>query len=114
MTSSTREIMHDQHAHPSTRFYWIIGVLLMALTVLEIMGYLGETRAVYSAGVAAVLILALSAAKFYAVVAFYMHLKPDNKLFTAIFVFPALLGTLVIVGMTMLFHVIPSTYTGHP
>ncbi|MDB4949436.1 MAG: hypothetical protein JWM27_2085 [Gemmatimonadetes bacterium] len=114
MTSSTREIVHDQHAHPSTRFYWIIGALLMVLTVLEIFGYLGETRAVYTAGIAAVIILALSAAKFVAVVAYYMHLKPDHKLFTAIFVFPALLGTLVIVGMTMLFHVIPSTYTGHP
>jgi cytochrome c oxidase subunit 4 len=114
MTSSTREIMHDQHSHPSTRFYWIIGALLMVLTVLEIFGYLGETRGAYTAGVAALIILALSAAKFFAVVAYYMHLKPDNKLFTAIFVFPALLGTLVIVGMIMLFHVLPSSYTGHP
>jgi len=113
MTSSTNEIAHDQHAHPSTRFYWIIGVLLMGLTVLEILGYLGETRAMYSAGVAALLILALSAAKFFAVVAYYMHLSPDHKLFTAIFVFPALLGTLVIVGMIMLFHVLPSAYVGH-
>jgi cytochrome c oxidase subunit 4 len=68
----------------------------------------------YAAGVAAVIILALSAAKFFSVVAYYMHLKPDHKLFTAIFVFPALLGTLVIVGMIMLFHVLPSSYTGHP
>ena len=114
MTSSTREIMHDQHTHPSRTFYAIIGVLLLVLTALEIFGYLGETRHVYTAGVAALLILILSAAKFYSVVAYYMHLKPDNKLFTAIFVFPALLGTMVIVGMIMLFHVLPSSFTGHP
>jgi cytochrome c oxidase subunit 4 len=114
MTSTTREIMHDQHSHPSRTFYFVIGVLLLALTVLEILGYVGETRGAYTAGAAAAIILVLSAAKFYSVVAYYMHLKPDHKLFTAIFVFPALLGTLVIVGMTMLFHVIPSTYTGHP
>ena len=113
MTSSTREIVHDQHSHPSTRSYVIIGVLLMALTVLEIFGYLGETHGTYGPGAAALIILALSAAKFFTVVAYYMHLKPDHKLFTAIFVFPALLGTLVITGMIMLFHVLPSAYVGH-
>jgi hypothetical protein len=35
-----------------------------------------------------------------------MHLKFDNKLFTGIFVFPAVLGTLVIGGMILLFHVV--------
>jgi hypothetical protein len=35
-----------------------------------------------------------------------MHLKFDNKLFTGIFVFPAMLGCLVIGGMILLFHVL--------
>jgi cytochrome c oxidase subunit 4 len=106
MTSETREIVHDQHAHPGWRFYGVIGVILLVFTALEIVGYIGETKAWYSSGVAAMIILALSAAKFFSVVAYYMHLKFDNKLFTGIFVFPALLGTLVIGGMILLFHVL--------
>jgi cytochrome c oxidase subunit 4 len=106
MTSETREIVHDQHTHPGWRFYAVIGVLLLVFTALEVVGYIGETRNWYSSGVAAAIILVLSAVKFFSVVAYYMHLKFDNKLFTGIFVFPALLGTLVIGGMILLFHVL--------
>jgi cytochrome c oxidase subunit IV len=106
MTSETREITHDQHSHPGWKFYLVIGALLIFFTALEVVGYVGETRDWYSPGAAAVIILTLSAAKFFSVVAYYMHLKFDHKLFTAIFVFPALLGTLVIGGMLLLFHVI--------
>ena len=106
MTSETREIVHDQHTHPGWKFYAVIGVILLAFTALEILGYVGETKAWYSAGAAAAIILVLSAVKFFSVVAYYMHLKFDNKLFTGIFVFPALLGCLVIGGMILLFHVL--------
>jgi cytochrome c oxidase subunit 4 len=106
MTSETREIVHDQHAHPGLRFYLTIGVILLVFTALEILGYIGETKHWYSAGAAAIIILVLSAVKFFSVVAYYMHLKFDNKLFTGIFVFPAVLGTLVIGGMILLFHVV--------
>lgn len=106
MTSETREIVHDQHSHPGWRFYAVIGVILLVFTALEVVGYIGETREWYSAGVAAAIILFLSAVKFFSVVAYYMHLKFDNKLFTGIFVFPALLAVLVIGGMLLLFHVL--------
>ena len=106
MTSETREIVHDQHSHPGWRFYAVIGVILLVFTALEILGYVGETRHWYSSGAAAVIILVLSAVKFFSVVAYYMHLKFDNKLFTGIFVFPAVLATLVIGGMILLFHVV--------
>ncbi|HEX8905561.1 MAG TPA: cytochrome C oxidase subunit IV family protein, partial [Longimicrobiaceae bacterium] len=86
MTSETREIVHDQHAHPGLRFYVIIGVILLVFTALEILGYLGEVKEYYSGGAAAAIILVLSAAKFFSVVSYYMHLKFDNKLFTGIFV----------------------------
>lgn len=106
MTSETREIVHDQHSHPGWRFYAVIGVILLVFTALEVVGYIGETREWYSAGAAAAIILFLSAVKFFSVVAYYMHLKFDNKLFTGIFVFPALLAVLVIGGMLLLFHVL--------
>ncbi len=107
MSSETREIIHDQHTHPTNRFYIIIGVILIALTVLEVLGYVGETREWFASGTAALIIGVLSAAKFVTVVAYYMHLRFDSKLFTGIFVFPAILGTLVIVSLWMLFQVMP-------
>lgn len=106
MTSETREIVHDQHSHPGWRFYAVIGVILLVFTALEVVGYVGEVKGWYSGGVAATIILFLSAVKFFSVVAYYMHLKFDNKLFTGIFVFPAMLATLVIGGMLLLFHVL--------
>jgi len=115
MTSETREIVHDQHAHPGLGFYMTIGAILIGFTFLEILGYVGETKGWYSSGVAAVIILVLSAVKFFSVVAYYMHLKFDNKLFTGIFVFPAILATLVIGGMILLFHVVHGEATAiHP
>lgn len=111
MSSSSREIVHDQHAHPTNGFYLKIGAVLIGLTVLEVIGYVGEVNHWYSELVATIIILGLSAVKFFLVVALYMHLKFDHKLFTGVFVFPALLGTLVIVGMIMLFDVLHGTST---
>ena len=105
MSSSTREIMHDVHSHPvnATRTYVIIGVILLLVTGLEIVAYTLED----SLGVATTpVILALSAVKFVLVVAFYMHLKYDSKLFSGIFLFPFALATLVISALTILYHVL--------
>lgn len=115
MTSETREIVHDQHAHPELGFYMVIGGILIGFTALELVGYYGETQGWYTSGLAAIIILVLSAVKFFSVVAYYMHLKFDNKLFTGIFVFPAMLATLVIGGMILLFHVLHGEATAiHP
>lgn len=111
MTSETREIAHDQHTHPGARFYLVIGAILIFFTALEVVGYVGEVRHWYGPGLAAAIILTLSALKFVSVVAYYMHLKFDHKLFTGVFVFPALLGTLVIGSMILLFGPLHGTST---
>ncbi|HEX6040751.1 cytochrome C oxidase subunit IV family protein [Longimicrobium sp.] len=111
MSSETREVAHNQHAHPTNRFYLMIGAALIGLTVLEVLGYLGEEKGTLGPGAAAAIILFLSALKFLLVVALYMHLKFDHKLFTGLFVFPALLATLVIGGMIMLFGPVHGTAT---
>lgn len=111
MSSETREVQHNQHAHPTNKFYLLVGAGLLALTAAEVVGYVWETNGTISAGVATTIILVLSAAKFLLVVALYMHLKFDHKLFTGIFVFPALLATLVIVGMIFLFGPLHGTST---
>lgn len=105
MSSETREILHDLDAHPvhGTKTYWVIGFYLFVLTALEIGCYYVEDQL---GGLAAPIILILSAAKFLLVVAFYMHLKYDSKIFTGVFVFPALLATLVITSLIILYHVL--------
>ena len=105
MSSETREIMHDQHAHPvgATKTYWVIGVFLFVITALEIAAYYLED----SLGAAMVPVIGiLSALKFFLVVAFYMHLKYDSRIFSGIFLSPMALGTLVITGLYLLYHVI--------
>ncbi|MDR0786781.1 MAG: cytochrome C oxidase subunit IV family protein [Gemmatimonadota bacterium] len=103
MSSETHEVAHDVDAHPGTRLYWIIGLYLFILTALEIgCYYLEDTLG----GMATPTILALSAAKFILVVMFFMHLKYDSKIFTGVFLFPMALATLVIGGLTILFHVL--------
>jgi cytochrome c oxidase subunit 4 len=111
MTSELREVAHNQHAHPTNRFYLMIGAALIGLTVLEVLGYMGETSGTLGPGMATSIILFLSALKFLLVVALYMHLKFDHKLFTGIFVFPAMLATLVIGSMILLFGPLHGTAT---
>jgi cytochrome c oxidase subunit IV len=111
MTSETREVAHNQHAHPTNWFYIKVGIWLFVLTVLEVIGYIAEVNHWVSPGFAATFILLLSAGKFVLVVMLYMHLKFDHKLFTGTFVFPALLGVLVIGSMILLFGPIHQTST---
>lgn len=101
MSSETREVLHDMDAHPSTKTYWVIGGYLFILTALEILCYYIEDDL---GGMAAPIILVLSAAKFIFVVMFYMHLKYDHPLFTGIFLFPMALATLVISALFVLYH----------
>ena len=106
MTSETREVAHDVHAHPSNRMYIWIGVILTVLTALEIGGYVLEENGTFGPGAAALVISVLSAAKFILVVMFYMHLKFDSRVFTGVFLFPAALATLAIASLYVLYHVL--------
>lgn len=105
MSSETHEIMHDQHTHPvgATKTYWLIGIALILITGVEISAYFYED--LYGA-LATPTVLVLSALKFVLVVAFYMHLKYDSKLFTGVFLFPMALATLVIGSLILLYTVL--------
>jgi cytochrome c oxidase subunit 4 len=108
MSSEQREIAHDQHSHPGPRQYVMIGIVLVGLTILEILAYYAEEDwGMLNAGAAAGVIAILSAAKFIIVVMWYMHLKFDSKIFTGIFIFPALLAILIISAMYVLQQVLP-------
>jgi cytochrome c oxidase subunit IV len=53
-------------------------------------------------------LLVLSAGKFFLVVLYYMHLKMDHPIFGRVFWAPLFLAVLVVVGMVILFKVLPA------
>lgn len=71
----------QEHSHPSPARYIFIGIVLTLITVLEVGIYYVEAL---GKGLPLILI-ALSALKFFLVVAFFMHLKFDSKLFAWMF-----------------------------
>ena len=89
----------QEHSHPSPAKYVLIGVILTLITVLEVGIYYVDAL---GRGLPLVLI-ALSAVKFFIVVAFFMHLKFDAKLFTWLFAAGMAIATSVMLALLGLF-----------
>jgi cytochrome c oxidase subunit IV len=95
----------DAPPHVGWRTYVFIGFILAVLTALEVAAV--EVDLVPRAAVMPLLLI-LSAAKFLLVVLYYMHLKVDHPIFGRVFWGPMFLAVLVVVGMILLFHVLPT------
>ncbi|MDH4351373.1 MAG: cytochrome C oxidase subunit IV family protein [Gemmatimonadota bacterium] len=99
--SEQSDVQHTTEAHASTRTYLIIAAVLTVITIVEVgVFYLPALH-----GVLPPTLLILSAAKFFLVVGFYMHLRYDHNLFRAVFILPLAIATAVIVGLLFLFRV---------
>ncbi|MCY3608899.1 MAG: cytochrome C oxidase subunit IV family protein [Acidimicrobiaceae bacterium] len=73
---------HDDHDHGLSDFGYIkVALLLGVLTAAEVMTYFVDTGWVEVPGLLILMVL-----KFWIVVAYFMHLRFDNKLFTWMFV----------------------------
>ena len=104
---------HDPHAnvdhaamgiekeHPTWSTYWKVAVVLTLMTVIEVWIYYIPSFVASRAFVPVLLIM--SAIKFFIVVAFYMHLRYDHKLFRALFTGPLIIATTTIIGLMFLF-----------
>jgi len=91
------------HAHPGVGTYLTVAAVLTVITLVEVgIFYIPAVR---HGPLLAPLLLTLSAAKFSLVVMFYMHLKSDHRLFTAIFTIPLLIAVAVGVALLFLFGV---------
>jgi cytochrome c oxidase subunit 4 len=100
--------IHAPHGHPTAKTYVIIGVVLTVITAVEVAIF-------YIPALARVLVptlLLLSALKFALVVMFYMHLKFDSKVFSSVFFAPMLLAVSLIIGLIIIFKVLPSLGLG--
>ncbi len=98
-----QEIEHDAQGHPGWKTYTLIAVILAILTAAEVaVFYIPALEAAL-----APILLVLSAGKFALVVMFYMHLKFDSRIFSGVFLAPFSLATVVIIGLFLLFKVLP-------
>jgi cytochrome c oxidase subunit 4 len=89
-----------EHAHPKSALYVQVAVVLAVITGLEVLVW-------YQPSMRPVLVpilLVMSAFKFTLVVAFFMHLRYDNKLFAAVFSAPLALAGAVLIALVILFH----------
>ena len=95
-----------EHVHPSAWTYIKVGIVLTLITVVEVWAYYVPSFVASRAFVPSLLIM--SAAKFIIVVAFYMHLKYDHKLFRALFSGPLAIAVVTIIALLILFGQIGS------
>ena len=93
----------DHARHPSPKVYVLIGLILTIVTAVEIAVYYIDALNDWSTAI----IIPLSMSKFLLVVMFYMHLRFDNRLLTAVFAACGVLAIAVIVSLVILFKVLP-------
>jgi caa(3)-type oxidase subunit IV len=98
----------ETHAPPlRPRQYLIIGLILTVITVVELwVSYSGLGSALVP------ILLILSTVKFVIVVALFMHLKFESRLFTWMFMIGLLLGGAVLISLIALFWNDPSDALG--
>jgi cytochrome c oxidase subunit 4 len=97
------ELSHTGAEHASRKTYVIVGIILTAITAVEVGVYYIKALG----NVLIPILLILSIVKFVTVVEFFMHLKYDQRTLSRVFFGPLFLACLVVVGMIMLFKVIP-------
>jgi len=73
----------DAHAHPGPGQYVVIALILGAITAVEVVLFYIEDLAEWALTTSLII---LSLGKFSLVVLYFMHLKFDNRLFSALFV----------------------------
>lgn len=100
----------EVHHHPTWSTYWKVALILTLITVGEVWAYYIPSF-VASRGFVPTLLI-LSALKFFIVVAFYMHLKYDHKLFRALFTGPLLIASLTLIALLFLFGQLVARFGG--
>ena len=89
--------MGEVHEHPTWRQYKWVALILTLITVVEVWAYYIPSFVASPAFVPVLLVM--SAAKFAIVVAFYMHLKYDHKLFRALFTGPLSIAVVTLISL---------------
>ena len=92
--------MGEVHEHPTWKEYKWVALILTLITVVEVWIYYTPFK---DSALFVPVLLIMSAVKFFIVVAFYMHLKYDHKLFRALFVGPLIIAISTVIALLFLF-----------
>ena len=93
-----RVVAHGGVSHAGPGFYWLVGFFLAIITLAEVWAFnLGGLGSWYVP-----LLLILSLFKFVGVVAFFMHLRFDHRLFSYIFVSVMIIGIGIFTSVLLL------------
>jgi cytochrome c oxidase subunit 4 len=101
-TQHDAHVEGSEHEHPGERTYVGIFVILVVITGVEVaLSYVkvGGSQLITNSG-----LLVLAAVKFSMVVAYFMHLKFDNKVLRVLFVGGLILAILVYVAYLFTLH----------
>src|SRR2546423_10519229 len=90
-----------KHEHPTWSTYWKVALVLTLITVVEVWIY--YIPSFVASRLFVPVLLVMSAVKFAVVVAFYMHLKYDHKLFRALFTGPLIIAIVTMIVLLFLF-----------
>ena len=90
----------NEAGHPTALRYVQIALILAVLTLFEVWVYYQPALSKFLIPV----LLGVSAMKFALVVLFYMHLKFDNRLFSALFTLGLTIGGCILIALIFLFR----------
>jgi cytochrome c oxidase subunit 4 len=90
------------HVHPTGATYLKVAVILTLITIAEVWAY--YIPVLVASPLFNPSLIIMSAVKFAIVVAFYMHLKYDHKLFRALFSGPLLVAFVTAMAFMFLFY----------
>ncbi len=99
--ATANEAEHAAHEHPTWKQYKWVALILTLITVVEVWVYYIPSFVASKAFVPSLLIM--SAVKFFIVVAYYMHLKYDHKLFRVLFTGPLIIAIVTLIVLLLLF-----------
>ena len=97
---ATLHAMGEEHEHPTWKEYKWVALILTLITVVEVWVYYTPFK---QSSLFVPVLLIMSAVKFAIVVAFYMHLKYDHKLFRALFIGPLIIAMSTLTALLFLF-----------
>src|SRR6478672_1348623 len=92
--------MGEVHEHPTWKEYKWVALILTLITVVEVWIYYTPFK---DSPLFVPALLIMSAVKFFIVVAFYMHLKYDHKLFKALFTGPLIIAMSTLLALMLVF-----------
>ena len=92
--------MGEVHEHPTWKEYKWVALVLTLITVVEVWIYYTPFK---DSPLFVPALLIMSAVKFFIVVAFYMHLKYDHKLFKALFTGPLIIAMSTLLALMLVF-----------